>query len=286
MYKLFLSLLLANLLNASVYDGVAIVVKDKAITLLDLKKEMQETKGDIKKASDILIRQKLEELEIQKRGITVSSSEVYDDIKRIASRNNLNISEFYEAVRNSNGLSSTELKKKIKKRLLSQKLYRAIAYTSMSEPTEDDIKEYYELHKDSFKHPSAFNVIIYHAKDKSRLQEKVDNPMFYAPDIQTNEQTLPYGRISPELASLLEKTKIDTFTPIVPDGKKGFMSFYIKAKKSAKEGGLQSVKEQIINSIMGDKREITLRNYFERLRQNVEIKTLRKPKSFQTDEAI
>lgn len=277
MYKLFLSLLLINFLDASVYDGVAIVVKDKAITLFDLKQEMQVSQLDAKKASDILIRQKLEEIEIGERGIVVNSSEVYDEIKKTAARNNLNISEFYEAVRNSNGMSSTDLKKKIKQRLLSQKLYSAIAYASMSEPTENDIKEYYELHKDTYTHPSAFNVIIYQAKDKSRIQEKIDNPMFYSPDINTNEQTLPYSQISPELSSLLERTKLNNFTAIVPDGKKGFMSFYIKAIQSSKEGGLESVREQIANSIMGDKREITLRNYFDRLRQNIEIKTLRLP---------
>ena len=277
MYKLFLSLLLINFLDASVYDGVAIVVKDKAITLFDLKQEMQVSQLDAKKASDILIRQKLEEIEIGERGIVVNSSEVYDEIKKTAARNNLNISEFYEAVRNSNGMSSTDLKKKIKQRLLSQKLYSAIAYASMSEPTENDIKEYYELHKDTYTHPSAFNVIIYQAKDKSRIQEKIDNPMFYSPDINTNEQTLPYSQISPELSSLFERTKLNNFTAIVPDGKKGFMSFYIKAIQSSKEGGLESVREQIANSIMGDKRVITLRNYFDRLRQNIEIKTLRLP---------
>ena len=277
MYKIYFSLLLVSCLNASVYDGVAIVVKDKAITLFDLKKEMLETHGDAKKASDFLIRQKLETIEILERGIVVNSSEVYDEIKKTAARNNLNISEFYEAVRNSNGMSSTDLKKKIKQKLLSQKLYSAIAYASMSEPTEDDIEEYYELHKDNYKHPSAFTVIIYQAKDKSRLQEKIDNPMFYSPDIQTNEQVIPYDRISPELASLLERTELNHFTAVVPDGKKGYMSFYIKEIKSAKEGGLESVRGQIANSIMGDKREIVLSNYFERLRQNVEIKTLRIP---------
>ena len=41
MYKIFFTLLFTTLLNAQVYDGVAIVVKDKAITLLDIKTEMK-----------------------------------------------------------------------------------------------------------------------------------------------------------------------------------------------------------------------------------------------------
>ena len=278
MYKIFLILGLSALLNAEIYDGVAIVVKDKAITLYELKKEMESSKIDAKKASDILIRSKLEEVETQERKITVNSSEVYDDIKKTAARNNLNISEFYEAVRESNGLSSTELKEKVKRKLLSQKLYSAIAYSSVSQPSEEDVLEYYEMHKDNYKHPSAFTVIIYQAKEKSRIQEKINNPMFYSPDIATNEQVLPYDRISPELASLLERTALNSFTAVLPDGKKGYMSFYIKEIESAKEGGVESVKNQIINSIMAEQREQVLGDYFARLRHNADINIIRMPK--------
>ncbi len=278
MYKILLTFLFVGLLNAEVYDGVAIVVKDKAITLLDIKTEMKLSRVDSKKASDILIRQKLEEIEIDERKIKVDSSEVYDDIKKMASRNHMNISEFYDAVRESNGLSSTEFKAKIRQKLLSQKLYQAIAYTSMSEPSDIEIQEYYDLHKNSYKHPASFTVIIYDSKDRNALQTKVDNPMFYSPNILTNEQVLPYDKISPELASLLEKTRLNSFTKVIPNGKGGFMSFYIKSVQSAKEGGLASVKRQIINSIMAEKREQVLSDYFARLRHNADINIIREVK--------
>jgi len=275
MYKILLTLCLATLLNAEIYDGVAIVVKDKAITLLDIQNEMKISKVTSKKASDVLIRQKLEEVEIDERKIVVNSSEVYDDIKKMSSRNQMSISDFYDAVRESNGLTSTELKAKIKQKLLSQKLYQSIAYSSMSEPSEMEIQEYYELHKNNYKHPASFAVIIYDSKDRNALQTKVDNPMFYSPEILTNEQVLPYETISPELASLLEKTDLHTFTKVIPNGKGGFMSFYMKNIQSAKEGGLESVKRQITNSIMGEKREQILSDYFARLRHNADITMIR-----------
>lgn len=275
MSKILLLVLLTLGLNAAVYDGVAIVVKDKAITLLDIEKEMQTSNISAAQAADTLIRQQLEAVEIDERNIVVSSSEVYDDIKKMAARNNMSISDFYDAVRDANGLSSTEFKEKIKQKLLSQKLYVAIAYSSISEPSEAELEEYYKLHKDDFKNPAAFTVIIYDSKEKAKLQEKVDNPMFYSPDIATNEQVLPYDRISPELASLLQRTALNSFTPIVPNGKGGFMSFYIKAIESAKEGGFDSVRTQLVNAIMEDKRELVLSDYFARLRHNADINVIR-----------
>ncbi len=275
MYKIVLIFMFVVTLNAELIDGVAIVVKGKAITLYDIKKEMKLSKVDEKKASDALIRKKLEEIETIERKISVSSGEVYDDIKKTAARNNLNISEFYEAVRNANGLSSTDLKEKIKEKLLSQKLYGAIAYSSVSQPSDDEIKAYYESHKDDFSHPSAFSVVIYQAKDQSKLQEKIDNPMFYSPDIATNEQELPYGRISPELASLLSRTSKNSFTSIVPDGKGGYMSFYMKEIHSIAESSVDDVRNQIVNVIMADAREQVLGDYFARLRHNADITVMR-----------
>lgn len=277
MKKILLILLFTSFLEAKVYDGIAVVVKNEAITLEDIKNEMKISNVDVKKATDALIRQKLEAAEIKERKITVSSSEVYDDIKNMASRNNMSISDFYDAVREANGMSSTQFKEKIKQKLLSQKLYAAIAYSSMDEPGEEEIQEYYQLHQEEYQHPSSFTVVIYDAKSKELLEEKVDNPMFFSPEIAVNEQVLPYDRISPELASLLSQTPEHGFTPVVPNGKGGFMSFYVKSVSSAKKDGIESVKSQIINAIMADKREVVLGDYFARLRDNADINIIRMP---------
>jgi len=277
MYKIFLTLILASLLNAEIVDGVSVVVKEKAITLYDIKKEMALSKVDAKQASDILIRKTLEDIEIQERKLSVTSEEVYEDIKVTAERNNMSVGDFYEAVRNANGLSSSELKEKVEQKLLGQKLYSAISYSAMTPPTDAEVAEYYALHQENFVHPSSFSVIINSAKEQEKLQEKIDNPMFHSPQITTNEQILPYDKISPELASLLEKTKPSSFSPIVPDGKGGYMSFYVKSVVSAKESGVESVKNQISNKIMEEQREMVLSDYFTRLRQNSDINIIRLP---------
>ena len=275
MYKIVLTLFMALTLNAEIVDGVAIVVKGEAITLYDIKQEMKLSQTDAKRASDILIRRALENAEIKERNIHVTSSDVYEDIKETASRNKMNVSAFYDAVRDSNGLSSTDLKEKIKQKLLSQKLYGSIAYSSVQQPSETEIKEYFELHKKELLHPSNFTTIIYNSQNRERLQAKIDNPMMYAPDIQTQTQVLPYARIAPELASLLAKTSVNSFTQIIPNGKGGFMSFYLQDVEKAQEGKIDSFKNEILNRIMSVKREQVLGDYFARLRHNADIKNIR-----------
>ena len=274
MKKLYFTILLTLSLHANVYDGVAVVMKNEAITLYEIKEEMQLSKTNAKNATDLLIRKKLELLEMKERNIEVTSTEVYNDIKAMAERNNMSISDFYDAVREANGLGSEAFKEKIKEKLLSQKLYSAIAYSSLSEPTQGEIEDYYALHKADFSHPSAITVVIYDA-DQALLQQKVNNPMFNSMQIASSEQKLPLDRISPELASLLEKTPPNSFTPIIPNGKGGYMTFYIKEVHAPKEQEMSALKDQIANAIMAQKRELVLSDYFERLRLNADINFIR-----------
>ena len=277
MYKYLLSLVCVLSLSAEMVNGVAVVVKEKAITLYEIKQEMRSANVDMKIATQRLIRQKLEESEIKSRNITVSSSEVYDDIKEKAKQNNMSVNEFYEAILNANGLNSQELKAKIKQTLLSKKLYSSIAYSQVPEPTSTEVEEYYELNKASFTHPSSFTVVVYQSNNKAILVEKIQNPMFNTAEVTSSEQVLPYDRISQQLASLLENTPINGFTPIVPNAQGGFMSFYIKDVQSAEAGGVDSVRNQIVNTIVAQKREQVLSDYFARLRDNADIKMIRMP---------
>lgn len=278
MYKIILALFLLTSLNAKMVDGVAVIVKGEAITLFDIKQEMKNSKVSAKRASDILIRRTLEAQEVKKKKISVSTSEVYENIKETAKRNNLSIDEFYKAIRDSSGLSSAQLKEKVKQQLLSKKLYSSIAFSSLSEPTTDEIQEYYKLHQDRFSHPSGFNVVEYRSKNSAKLQEKIDNPMFFSPQITSREIKLPYEKISPQLAGLLKDTPIHTFSKIIPNANNEFISFYIKGVEKTKVKDLKTVRMQVINMILEEKRELVLNDYFIRLRQNADIKNIRLPK--------
>ncbi len=277
MYKFLLVLAYGVSLNAQIVSAVSIIVRDKAITLYEIKQKMQSLNINAQEASQVLIRQKLEEIEIIKRKIKVSSTEVYDDIKETAKRNNMSVNDFYEAALNAKGINSTDLKKIVREKLLSKKLYASIAYSKLRPFSQSELQEYYTLHKSTFSHPKSFTVAIYQTKDKTALVQKIANPMFYAPQIQESEQVLPYDRISPQLAQILTKTPVYTFTSILPDAKDGYISFYIKEVENSQEQSFQSVKEKVQNIMLGKKREHVLSDYFKRLRDNVDIKVLRNP---------
>ncbi len=277
MYKILFFILLCVSIEAKMIDGVAILVQDEPITILEITQAMALSQQDQAKTIDFLIRKKLENQEIKTRKITLNDEEVIEEIKRMAAQNSMSVKEFYEAVASSQNLSSDQVQQEMKERLLSQKLFQSIAYTRMDEPSEQEIKDYYELNKAKFNHPQSFSTIIYESKAQNLLQQKIDNPMFYSAEIGSKEQLFEYNKIAPQLANLLEKTPINQFSEIIPNGKDGFVTFYIQDVAKAQEFKLESMRAQIENMIMAEKREQVLREYFDRARLNANIQTLRLP---------
>ena len=277
MYRVLFFILLSLSLNAKIIDGVAILVQNEPITMLEITNAMAESHLDQTKTVDFLIRKKLEDQEIKSRKITVSDDEVIDEIKRMAAQNNMSVEQFYEAVANSQNLTSEQVQKEMKTRLLNQKLFQAIAYTHMDEPDAQEIKDYYELNKAKFNHPQSFNTVVYESKKQNLLQQKIENPMFYSPEIGHKDQTFEYSKIAPQLAELLEKTPLNHFSEIIPNGKDGFVCFYIQEIVQNKDVKLEDIKAQVENMIMADKREQVLKEYFDRAKLNANIQTLRLP---------
>ncbi|MDO9207157.1 MAG: peptidylprolyl isomerase [Sulfuricurvum sp.] len=270
------SLLLTSLWSATV-GGVAVLVKDSPITLYEVQQEMKQSNTSSQQSADTLIRKKLEQLEATEKKITVSSAEVQEEMERMAKQNNLSTEKFLDAMQSSRGLSQSDLKAKIEESLRGQKLYSSIAFSKMAQPTAQEEAEYYQLHLDEFSRPERYDVTTYIATSAEALQEKIDDPMRNIKNINAKDEKIPSGSINPQLAQILNKIEVGKFGPILPNGQNGFMSFYMKDKPNLITENLDSVRPQISNAIMGEKRNQVLNDYFTRLRLSADIKVLRLP---------
>lgn len=274
---ILLFILFLAALEARMVDGIAILVKEEPITLYDISTRMKTDHLTLSESVDLLIREKLEAQEIKKRSLSVNETEVNKRISQLASQNGLSITQLYDAVRSTQHLTQDAFKKKLEKTLLKQKLYTDIAMAGMATPGEEEMREYYRLHPEKYSHSDTFDVTVYQAPAKGMLQRKIENPMLQLPDVAVQEATLPYARLEPRLAALLARTEPGKFTPILPDPKGGFAAFYIRAKSMPVMQPFAKVKMQVQEDLMADKREQTLKDYFDRARLNAEIQVVRLP---------
>lgn len=279
MKKLLLTLLFAPLLFAEPISGIAITMDDELITLYEIEKEMEISQTSLKQSVDALIRLKLEHIEAQQRNISVTNSEVLDELKKMAANNNITLPQLYEAMQSTKHLSESETKEKIKEKLLKDKLYNAIAMSQMQEPTDEEIKEYYNLHLDEYAIAKSVDAVLYTSLSKESLETKIANPMMNIPSVNKENIVVELANINQRVASIISKTKNNNFTPILPKiGGQGHMSFYILKQNDITTPTLESIRPQVENKIMEDKREQVLSEHFQRMRVNADIKVLRLPK--------
>lgn len=277
MRSLTLSALLATFLWSAPIGGVAVLVKNSPITLYEVQQEMKQSGTDAQTSSDTLIRKKLEQLEAEEKKITVTSAEVQEELGRMAAQNKLTVDQLISAMQNVRGLNEKDLRARVEESIRGQKLYSAIAFSKMAQPTPDEEAEYYQLHMDEFSRPDSFDVTTYVAASQEALSEKIADPMRNVQNIKSKEENIPYKGINPQLAQILNKIPNGSFGPILPNGQNGFMSFYMRDKQNVVTENLDSVRPQIDNLIMGDKRNQVLNDYFTRLRLSADIKVLRLP---------
>jgi hypothetical protein len=253
------------------------MVKNSPITLYEVQQEMKQSKTSAQESADTLIRKKLEQLEASEKKISVTSAEIQEELERMAKQNNLSVEQFLDAMQTARGIGQSELKAKIEENLRGQKLYSSIAFSKMAQPTADEETEYYQLHLDEFSQPERYDVVTYISSSSDALQEKINDPMRNVENVTSKDENIPSKAINPQLSQILNKIEVGKFGPIIPNGKNRFMSFYMKDKPNLVTENLDSVRPQISNAIMGEKRNQVLNDYFTRLRLSADIKVVRLP---------
>lgn len=275
------SLLLSSLLLTSLWSapigGVAIMVKNSPITLYEIQQEMQLSKTNAQQSADTLIRKKLEQLEATEKKLSVTPAETQEELEKMAKQNNLTMDQFYDAMQTARGVDKEQLKSRVEESLLGQKLYNTIAFSKMAQPSASEQSEYYQLHIDEFSRPENYLLTTYSAPSPELLQEKINDPMRNIEGIGAKDETIASAKMNPQLAGILNKIEVGKFGPILPNGKNGYVSFYMRDKQNIITENLDSVRPAIDNMIMGEKRNQVLNDYFTRLRLSADIKVLRLP---------
>jgi peptidyl-prolyl cis-trans isomerase SurA len=275
------SLLLSSLLLTSLWSapigGVAIMVKNSPITLYEIQQEMQLSKTNAQQSADTLIRKKLEQLEATEKKLSVTPAETQEELEKMAKQNNLTMDQFYDAMQTARGIDKEQLKARVEESLLGQKLYNTIAFSKMAQPSATEESEYYQLHIDEFSRPENYLLTTYNASSAEVLQEKINDPMRNVDGVSAKEEIIASANLNPQLAGLLNKIEVGKFGPIIPNGKNGYVSFYMRDKQNIITENIDSVRPQISNMIMGERRNQVLNDYFTRLRLSSDIKVFRLP---------
>ena len=256
-------------------DAVSIVVDGEPITLYEVYKTKEETGLPKEKAVEYLIKERLKDKELKRLAIAVDEFDVNQEIERIAGQNRIDSLKLRTILANR-GIDWDKYKQNLKEKLQQQRLYQKILSTKIEQPSQETLKEYYQLHKDEFSIPEAINVIQYSAPSRQALQQVMQNPLVSVPGVAQQAQTIPSEKLNQQLLFMLTKTPKGEFTQIIPAGGQ-FVTFFIQDFTNQKPIPFEKVRQRVYAKWMEEKRKEAIESHFEKLRAAANIKVLRIP---------
>ncbi len=267
--------LCATLGFSGIVTGVSVIINDEPITLYEVYKYSQKFKISKKESLNILVRQKLEESQIKKLGITADIFEVDKYIENLASRNGLSQYEFLNMLKEKE-IKIDKYKKEIKEKIKRDKLYQSIYRDKIKGLEDSDLKKFYKNNPDEFKLANNFNVTIYKSKNGKSLEAIRNNPMLQPADVKIENKILSANSLDEKLKGLLNNTKQGKFTQIL-NMQNGLTMFYIKEKKDLKQIPYKDVKNNIYRVLSKQQEDKAIKDYFEKLKSSATIKVVRSP---------
>jgi len=266
--KFLISLFLVFSLYGKVIDKIEIIVNNIPITSYDILKTSKELNLPKDKAIAYLIDQAVMESIIKEKKIYVDEFDIDNEMEKIAQKNGMSLFNFKNYLLQQGKLE--ELKTQIKRNLERKKLLKTLNIVV----TQDEMKNYYELHKNEFLIASTIETKEYTSQDRNKLLQFINNPLLQVSGITQKDVIFNAKTANPRLLSFLAKTKEGSFTPIVKIQNR-WVVFYVVKKKDVKPLDYNMVQGYIYNKLLTQKQNQALQDFILKLRQKADIEFLK-----------
>ena len=277
--KKFLSLLVASILSVyaqeQIIDAIAIDVNGEPITTLEIQAVQKKLNMSKKAAIEALINDRLEKSAIEKANITVESDEVKAKIKQIASLRGLTQEQMRMALAKQ-GLTWESYKEQLAMEIKKEKFFQQNIASLVTQPTDDELKMYYETNKDKFASLASsvqMSLVAYSSNSPIKLQEAMQNPMRKVDGVEQQSLLVSSSEMAPQLFQLIQNTPEQSFTQPINTGQ-GFVAYYVKSKGKG-QGGFESVKNAVMMQWLQEERIKAGHDFVNKLRNEADIRIIR-----------
>ncbi|WP_022671199.1 peptidyl-prolyl cis-trans isomerase [Hippea alviniae] len=261
---------------ATLVDKIVATVDGKPITLYELKniagfynaKKPQELLNRV--IDDYLIKEYAENV-----GITISDDDVERYIENLAAQNNLSTEEFINKIKAS-GIDFDYYKEGVRLILYRIKFARKVFLPSIK-ITEQDIKNYYKLHKNELSSSNKIAVLSIITLDSLKKAQKVYKLLQKGKDFYkllekyslTKDKTrdVPISALNPYLQSQILSLKSGEHTNIIESEGRFYIVKLIKIKEA------EDIDQQIRNILIDKRINSKLKSWLKlvRARSDIEI---------------
>jgi len=251
-------------------DGIAIIVEGEPITTAEIRAIQTQLSVSKKQASDLLIQDRLQQSAMNT--ITIDESEIDNKIATIAAQNNLTVPKMQHILKEQ-GTSWSKYRSSIRNAMKKETFFREKIATTIQEPSLDELKLYYNNHKNEFVTPSTIRLIEYSAPTEKAIKHFLQTKN--KKGIKSRTLTKKAKEMNPTLLSTILQTQDSSFTRPFNAGDK-YISYKVLSKKGKVTIPFDAAQEAVAARWKQAQQSKALKDYFEKLKTNADIQYIRK----------
>jgi len=263
-------MLVATLLQAKVYNAIAIVVDGEPITTTEISAVQKQLRVSKKEAQNMLIENRLQKAAM--KGITVSEDDIDKRIEQVAKLNNMTVKKMQGIVKQQKQ-SWSSFRDQMKTSIQKQKFFRTKIARNIPEPGDDELKIFYRNHPKLFSMPSSITVVEYSAGSADKIQALLQNPA-YGKGIKRKKVTFRGSDITPQLLAMISKTPIGSFTPAFNNGN-AYVTYKVLSIGKGKLKPFKDVRNNVIMAWKKEQQGEAIEDYFKKMKTNATIEYIR-----------
>lgn len=260
---------LLTLSHAKVVDAIAIIVEGEPITTAEIRAIKAQMSVSDKEARSMLIQDRLQQSAM--RDISIEEDAIDSKVADIAAQNNLTIPKMQKILKEQ-GTSWSKYRKSIRDAMKKEKFFQENVVNSIPEPSEDDLKLYYNGHKEDFIAPSDISLIEYSAPTQKAMKNFLETKN--EKGIKSRSVQKKTSALNPGLLGTILQTQDGSFTRPLNAG-----SHYISYKVISKSGQVTMPFSAAQGAVKArwkqQQQNKAVKDYFEKLKTNADVQTLR-----------
>ncbi len=259
-----------TLTHAKMIDAIALVVEGEAVTTAEISAVQQQLQVSKEKATNLLIQDRLQKAAM--KDIVIAEDTVDAKISQIAAQNNISIPKMQEVLK-ERGTPWVKYRSSIKESLKKEKFYKEKVVATITEPSEDELKIFYNNHKEEFIIPESISMIEYSASSEATMKNFLQTKN--VKNVKSRSVKQSTKDLNPALLGAILQTQDGSFTRPFNAGDK-----YISYKVLSKEGKVNMPFEASKGAVAAQWRQQqqgkALKDYFEKMKTNANIRVIRK----------
>lgn len=258
-----------TLAHTKMVDGVAVIVEGEVVTTAEIRAVSSQMGVSKKEARELLIQDRLQKAAM--KNVSIADRDIDAKIVMIAQKNNLSVKKMQKVLK-SQGTRWSKFRLSVKESMKKEKFFQKHIVTTIPNPSQTELKNYYKKHKKEFTMPSKVRLVEYSSKSQKKMDKFLKDKK--SKGLSRRTITKSTKKLNPTLLATILSTPNGSFTKSFNAGDK-YICYKVLSKTGKRNSSFEVSKGAIISKWKQNQQTKALKDYFAKHKTNANIQIIR-----------